>query len=111
MSNLDVIFHALSDPTRRGILAKLAQGEFTINELAKPFEMSLPAISKHIKVLEHSGLIARGRDKQMRPCKLQHSAFKEIDQYLAQYRRVWNQRLDKLEQILAEENISQNQGA
>lgn len=95
MSNLDIIFHALSDPTRRAILAKLASGEFTIGELAKPFSMTLPAISKHISILEKSGLIVRGRDKQMRPCKLQHSAFKEIDQYLSQYRRILNQRLDK----------------
>lgn len=103
MSNLDTIFHALSDPTRRAILAKLANGEQTINELAKPFSMTLPNISKHIGILEKSGLISRGRNKQTRPCKLQHASFKEIDQYLSQYRRVWNQRLDKLEQVLAEE--------
>jgi DNA-binding transcriptional ArsR family regulator len=95
MSNLDIIFHALSDPTRRAILAKLTSGEFTIGELAKPFAITLPAISKHISILEKSGLIVRGRDKQKRPCKLQHSAFKEIDQYLSQYRRILNQRLDK----------------
>lgn len=96
MASLDIIFHAMADPTRRAILAKLTEGELTIGELAKPFAMTLPAVSKHISILEKSGLIVRGRDKQKRPCKLQHAAFKEIDQYLSQYRRVLNQRLDKL---------------
>jgi DNA-binding transcriptional ArsR family regulator len=95
MSNLDIVFQALSDPTRRAILSRLIEGECNVGELAKPFAMTMPAISKHISLLEKSGLIVRGRDKQMRPCKLHYAAFKEIDQYLSQYRRVLNQRLDK----------------
>lgn len=97
MEQLNSIFFALSDNTRREILISLIDGEKSISELAKPYNMSLPAISKHIKILENSGLISRRRDKQSHLCNLHYSAFKEIDQYLALYRRVWNQRLDRLE--------------
>lgn len=97
MNKLDYIFYALSDETRRGILNSLIDGEKSINELAKPFNMSLPAISKHIKILENSGLISRRKDKQSRLCNLHYSAFKEIDQYLAIYRRAWNQRIERIE--------------
>ncbi len=98
MNSLDNIFHALSDATRREILAMLIDGEKSINELAKPFEMSLPAISKHIKVLEKAGLISRRKDRQMRLCNLHYSSFVEIDQYLAQFRRAWLKRHERLNQ-------------
>lgn len=95
---LDEIFHALSDPTRRAILARLRLSEQNISELAKPFDMSLAAVSKHISILEKSGLIVRQKSKQLRICNLNHAAFKEVDQYLAAYRRVLNQRIDGLKQ-------------
>jgi DNA-binding transcriptional ArsR family regulator len=93
-------FAALSDPTRRAILARLALGETSVSELAEPFAMSLPAVSKHLKVLERAGLITRGRDAQMRPCKIEASALKEADDWLEEYRRLWEQRLDRLEDYL-----------
>jgi DNA-binding transcriptional ArsR family regulator len=93
-------FAALSDPTRRAILARLALGETSVSELAEPFAMSLPAVSKHLKVLERAGLITRGRDAQMRPCKIDASALKEADDWLEEYRRLWEQRLDRLEDYL-----------
>ena len=101
MDHLSATFHALSDPTRRAILARLALGEETVNELAEPFEMSLPAVSKHLKVLEQAGLISRGRDAQFRPCKLEPLALKSVDEWLEEYRRLWDQRLDRLETYLA----------
>jgi len=97
---LDAIFAALADPTRRAILARLALGETTVNELAKPFDISGPAISKHLKVLEHAGLITRGRAAQWRPCKIEPQALKSLDQWLEQYRRFWEERLDRLEDYL-----------
>jgi DNA-binding transcriptional ArsR family regulator len=93
-------FAALSDPTRRAILARLALGETSVSELAEPFAMSLPAVSKHLKVLERAGLITRGRDAQMRPCKIDASALKEADDWLEEYRRLWEQRLDRLDDYL-----------
>ena len=93
-------FAALSDPTRRAILARLALGETSVSKLAEPFEMSLPAVSKHLKVLERAGLITRGRDAQMRPCKIEVNALKEADDWLEEYRRLWEQRLDRLEDYL-----------
>jgi DNA-binding transcriptional ArsR family regulator len=93
-------FAALSDPTRRAILARLALGQTTVNELAEPFAMSLPAVSKHLKVLERAGLITRGRDAQMRPCKIEATALKEADDWLEEYRRLWEQRLDRLDNYL-----------
>ena len=87
---------ALSDPTRRAILAKLKTGEATVNELAEPFTMTLPAISKHIKVLETAGLITRSRNAQQRPCRLSNNGLKEVDDWMNNYREMWEQRLDRL---------------
>ncbi len=97
---LSATFQALADPTRRAILARLALGETSVSELAKPFEMSMPAVSKHLKVLEHAGLITRSRDAQMRPCKIEAAALKQADDWLEEYRRLWEQRLDRLEDYL-----------
>jgi DNA-binding transcriptional ArsR family regulator len=97
---LSAKFAALADPTRRAILARLASGETSVTELAEPFEMSLPAVSKHLKVLEHAGLIARSRDAQWRPCRLEPGAFKEVDTWLEAYRRLWEARLDRLDVYL-----------
>jgi DNA-binding transcriptional ArsR family regulator len=93
-------FAALSDPTRRAILARLALGQTSVSELAEPFAMSLPAVSKHLKVLERAGLITRGRDAQMRPCKIEATALKEADDWLEEYRRLWEQRFDRLDDYL-----------
>jgi len=93
-------FKALADPTRRAIIARLAMGETTVNELAKPFDMSGPAISKHLKVLESAGLITRGREAQWRPCRIEPQALKSVDEWLEEYRRLWEQRLDRLEDYL-----------
>jgi DNA-binding transcriptional ArsR family regulator len=97
---LSATFAALSDPTRRAILARLALGETSVSELATPFDISLPAVSKHLKVLERARLITRGRDAQMRPCRLEVNALKEADDWLEHYRRLWEQRLDRLEDYL-----------
>ena len=86
---LSTTFSALADPTRRAILARLALGETSVTELAKPFDMSLPAISRHLKVLEHAGLIARGREAQWRPCRLEAARLKEVADWVAEYRRFW----------------------
>jgi DNA-binding transcriptional ArsR family regulator len=102
-STLDHVFAALSDPTRRAILARLAEGEASVTELAGPFEMSLPAVSKHIKVLERAGLISRGRDAQFRPCRLEPEALKEAAGWLAFYRRFWDGSLDRLAACLEDE--------
>ena len=99
---LNATFASLADPTRRAILARLALGETSVTELAEPFEMSLPAISKHLKVLEHAGLIARGRDAQWRPCRLKAAPLKEAVDWLEQYRRFWEESLDRLEDYLRE---------
>jgi len=93
---LSVAFSALADPTRRAILARLAQGEATVNELADPFEISLPAISRHLKVLEGAGLISRGREAQWRPCRLEPERLKAVDDWLSVYRRFWEQSLDRM---------------
>jgi DNA-binding transcriptional ArsR family regulator len=93
---LSLTFAALADPTRRAILARLASGEASVTELARPFEMSMPAISKHLKVLERAGLIARGRDAQWRPCRLEAGPLKEAAGWVEDYRRFWEQRLDHL---------------
>ena len=97
---LSSTFAALSDPTRRAILARLALGETSVSKLAEPFEMSLPAVSKHLKVLERAGLITRGRDAQMRPCKIDAAGFIGVDHWLAEYRKLWGQSMDKLESYL-----------
>jgi DNA-binding transcriptional ArsR family regulator len=100
--NLDATFAALADPTRRAILARLASGEATVTELVKPFTMSQPAISKHLKVLERAGLIIRGRDAQWRPCRLEPRPLKGAADWLEHYRVFWEQSLDRLEGYLAE---------
>ena len=100
MDKLSGTFQALADPTRRAILARLALGETSVNDLAKPFAISQPAISKHLKVLERAGLISRSRDAQYRPCRLEPQALKNVDVWLEDYRRLWNARLDRLEAYL-----------
>jgi DNA-binding transcriptional ArsR family regulator len=99
---LSATFNALADPTRRAILARLALGEASVKELAKPFDMSLQAISKHLKVLERGGLIVRGREAQWRPCRIEPKAFQQVDGWLDEYRRLWNERLDRLGDYLRE---------
>src|SRR6187200_1661966 len=99
---LSETFAALSDPTRRAILARLALGETTVSELAEPFAMSLPAVSKHLKVLERAGLIARGREAQWRPCRIAPDGLRSVDDWLETYRRLWNERLDRLDAYLQE---------
>jgi len=99
---LSTMFSALADPTRRAILARLALGETSVTELSKPFDISGPAISKHLKVLEGAGLITRGREAQWRPCKLEPKALKSVDDWLERYRKLWEQRLDLLEDYLRE---------
>jgi DNA-binding transcriptional ArsR family regulator len=99
---LSATFAALADPTRRAILARLALGETSVTELAEPFEMSLPAVSKHLKVLEHAGLIVRGREAQWRPCRIEPRALKEVDDWLERYRRFWEQSFDRLDRYLRE---------
>jgi DNA-binding transcriptional ArsR family regulator len=99
---LSTTFAALADPTRRAILARLALGQTSVTELAEPFEMSLPAISKHLKVLEHAGLIARGREAQWRPCRIEGTALKDVDNWLERYRQFWDQSFDRLDDYLRE---------
>ena len=95
-------FAALADPTRRAILARLALGETSVTELAEPFDMSLPAVSKHLKVLERAGLITRGREAQWRPCRIEPTALKHVDDWLERYRRFWDASLDRLDNYLIE---------
>jgi DNA-binding transcriptional ArsR family regulator len=99
---LSSTFSALADPTRRAILARLSLGEASVLELAEPFEMSLPAVSKHLKVLEHAGLIVRGRDAQRRPCRIQGEALREASAWIEQYRRFWEESFDRLDEYLRE---------
>jgi DNA-binding transcriptional ArsR family regulator len=101
-SDLSTTFAALADPTRRAILARLASGEATVSELAEPFEMSGPAISKHLKVLEHAGLISRGRQAQWRPCHLKADPLKAAAGWLEEYRRFWEKSFDRLDDYLRE---------
>src|ERR1700744_3506462 len=98
--SLDAAFSALADPTRRAILARLALGETSVTELARPFDMSLPAVSKHLKVLERAGLISRGRAAQWRPCRIEPKALKDIDDWLEHYRSFFEASLDRLEDYL-----------
>lgn len=98
--HLSIVFAALADPTRRAILARLASGEASVTELAEPFEMSLPAVSKHLKVLERARLISRGREAQWRPCKLEASPLKETADWLERYRQFWEERFDRLDEYL-----------
>jgi DNA-binding transcriptional ArsR family regulator len=100
--HLDTTFAALADPTRRAILARLVSGEATVTELAEPFDMSLPAVSKHLKVLERAGLIARGREAQWRPCRLDAKPLKDVADWVDHYRRFWKQSFDRLDEYLRE---------
>ena len=97
---LDATFAALADPTRRAILMRLASGEASVMELAEPFDMTQPAISKHLKVLERAGLITRGREAQWRPCRIEPGALRGVDDWLERYRRLWEERLDRLDAYL-----------
>ena len=99
---LSVTLSALAVTTRRAILARLARGEATVNEIAKPFDISLPAVSRHLKVLEGAGLISRGREAQWRPCRLEPRALKAVDNWLSRYRRFWTESFDKMDAYLAE---------
>lgn len=99
---LDATFAALADPTRRAILARLARGEATVNQLAEPFAISLPAISKHLKVLERAGLITRGRDAQFRPCRLEPEALRDAYDWIDRCREMWEERFDRLADYLKE---------
>jgi DNA-binding transcriptional ArsR family regulator len=107
-SQLNGTFAALADPTRRAILARLASGEATVTELAEPFKVSLPAISKHLKVLEHAGLIVRGRKARWRPCRLRPEALEDVAEWLEAYRKLWEGSFDRLEDHLRE--IQKGQG-
>ena len=100
--HLSATFQALADPTRRAILARLAQGETSVTELAEPFAMSLPAVSKHLKVLERAGLISRSREAQWRPARLEPAALRAINAWLDDYRLLWEQSFDRLDSYLAE---------
>src|SRR5439155_13907764 len=97
---LSSVFAALADPTRRAILARLADGEATVNELAAPFSISLQAVSKHLKVLERAGLIVRGRDAQWRPCRIQPAPLRDLAAWTEQYRRLWDERYEQLDGYL-----------
>lgn len=100
LDHLSATFSALADPTRRAILARLALGETSVKELAEPFEISSPAITKHLKVLQRAGLITQGRQAQWRPCKLEAAPMREVAHYLEQYRQLWEQRFDQLDSYL-----------
>ena len=102
MDPLSVTFAALSDPTRRAILARLADGEATVTALAAPFDMSLPGVSKHLKVLQHAGLVVQGRDAQWRPCHLDPTSLREVSTWVERYRVLWEGRLDRMEALLRE---------
>jgi DNA-binding transcriptional ArsR family regulator len=97
---LDRTFGALADPTRRAILARLARGQASVTELAKPFHMTLPAVSKHLKVLEQAGLVARGRERQWRPARLEAGPLKEVTEWTGRYRRFWEESYDRLDEYL-----------
>jgi DNA-binding transcriptional ArsR family regulator len=100
--HLSATFAALADPTRRAILARLASGQCSVTELAEPFDMSMPAVSKHLRVLERAGLIARGREAQWRPCRIEPGPLKEVADWAERYRHIWEQRLDRLDAYLQE---------
>ena len=99
---LSAVFAALADPTRRAILARLVEGQASVTELADPFDMSMPAISKHLKVLERAGLIARGREAQWRPCRLDAGPLKDVSDWVESYRRFWEESFDRLDDYLQE---------
>jgi len=97
---LSVTFAALADPTRRAILARLAQGEASVTELAKPFDLSLPGVSKHLKVLQRAGLVTQGRNAQWRPCRLEVGRLKEASDWVGEYRRFWDESFERLDEVL-----------
>jgi DNA-binding transcriptional ArsR family regulator len=99
---LDAVFSALADPTRRAILARLASGEASVTALAEPFAMTMPAVSKHLKVLERAGLIARGREAQWRPCRLEAAPLRDVADWLERYRSFWDESFDRLDDYLRE---------
>jgi DNA-binding transcriptional ArsR family regulator len=105
---LSVTFAALADPTRRAILARLAQGEATVNELAAPFNLSLPGVSKHLKVLQHAGLISQGRRAQWRPCRLEPERLKDAADWIQTYRQIWQERFDRLDEYLRDMQRAQS---
>ena len=107
---LSSTFAALADPTRRAILARLASGEKSVNDLAEPFELSLPAVSKHLKVLETAGLISRGRDAQWRPCRLEAAPLKDISNWVERYRKFWEESFDRLDVYLREIQAREKKG-
>jgi DNA-binding transcriptional ArsR family regulator len=111
---LSVTFAALADPTRRAILARLSQGESSVTELAKPFDLSLPGISKHLKVLQRSGLITQSRNAQWRPCRLEGARLKEAADWVGEYKRFWDESFERLDEVLQEmikkENKHEKQG-
>ena len=100
--SLSATFAALADPTRRAILARLASGETSVTKLAEPFQMSMPAVSKHLKVLERAGLIARGREAQWRPCRLEAGPLKDVSDFVEKYRRFWEESFERLDAYLVE---------
>jgi DNA-binding transcriptional ArsR family regulator len=112
--HLSVTFAALADPTRRAILARLADGEATVTELAKPFDLSLPGVSKHLKVLQRAGLITQSRNAQWRPCRLETTRLKEASEWVGEYRRFWDESFQRLDEVLQEmiqkEKSDENRG-
>jgi DNA-binding transcriptional ArsR family regulator len=110
-AHLDATFAALADPTRRAILARLALGEANVTELARPFDMSQPAISKHLKVLERAGLISRSRDAQSRPCRIETRRLKEATEWMERYRAFWDESFDRLDGLLEELKMKEKQDA
>ena len=107
---LSATFAALADPTRRAILARLALGESSVKQLAEPFAMTLPAVTKHLKVLQRAGLISQGRQAQWRPCRIEAQPLRQVSEYVEQYRQLWEQRLDRLEDYLRELQVQQSKG-
>lgn len=108
IDQLSTTFAALADPTRRAILARLASGECSVTEIAEPFEISLPAVSKHLRVLEKAGLIARRREAQWRPCRIEAAPLKEVADWAERYRAIWEHRLDRLDTYLQELQAKEN---
>src|SRR6266699_917551 len=108
---LSVTFAALADPTRRAILARLAKGDATVSTLARPFDMTLPAVSKHLRVLEHAGLITRGRDAQWRPCRLSPAPLRDVSAWVDAYRTLWEERFDRLDTYLHDLTAKQKENS
>ncbi len=109
-NRLSSTFAALADPTRRAMLARLALGETSVTELAEPFDISLPAVSKHLKVLERAGLIVRGREAQWRPCRIEPNALRDVDHWLERYRRFWDESFDRLDDYLQKLQAKEKRG-